>query len=285
MPWPPIAHAIAVKAKCLRSFPAFTRHIQGCRGRSADQWSYKLFSQSGEDGYLAALVDHVGLGPGKFVEFGFAPVKNNLLAFAMYQQAAGLFMDCSAEHCRTARRMFRYLGRKDIQVERAWIDRDNIDSLISAHLGTGEVDILSIDVDGNDYWLWEAIVSIKPRIVVIEYNAGFGPDRAVTVLYDPVFDRSKKLPPDNPHYAYAPHIYYGASLAALEKLGADKGYSLICCEAMGVNAFFVRNDLLTQDLAPRSAQACFRPHRRSLNRGVTQAMQEEALYCQPLVEV
>jgi hypothetical protein len=285
IPWPAFAHALSVKAKCTRRFPEFARHIESSRTKPPERWGYKLFSQSGEDGYLALLADRVGLGPRKFVEFGFAPVKNNLLAFAMYHRAAGLFMDCSAAHCRTAERAFRYLGRRDIAVQRAWIDRDNIDSLIARRLGAGEIDILSIDVDGNDYWLWQAIVSVSPRIVAIEYNAGFGAERAVTVVYDPAFDRGNKLPPDAPHYAYAPRIYYGASLAALEKLGAAKGYSLICCEEMGVNAFFVRNDLLKGGLVPCTARECFRSHRRSLNRGVTQAMQEETLYSQPLVEV
>ena len=283
--WPAFVQAMSVRAKCALRFGDFRRHIEACRTKPHVEWGYKLFSQSGEDGYIAALVDRAGLGPRKFVEFGFAPVKNNLLGFAMYHHAGGLFMDCWEPHVRTAARMYRALGRNDIRVRREWIDKDNIDRLIVDGVGPGEVDILSIDVDGNDYWLWQNIVDINPRIVVAEYNAGFGPDRAVTVVYDPDFDRTKKLTPASPHYNVAPHIYYGASLAALAKLGAAKGYSLICCETLGVNAFFVRNDLLKGDLVARTPQEVFRPHRRSLNRGVTQAMQEEALFAQKLVEV
>ena len=285
MPWPAFAHALSVKARCALRFPDLTRHIAACRNRPPEEWGFELFSQGGEDGYLAVLADRVGVGPGKFVEFGFFPWENNLLAFAMYHRAAGLFMDTSAEHCRTAQRMFRYLGRRDITARQAWIDKDNVDALIADTLGGGEIDVLSIDVDGNDYWLWQAIVSVRPRIVIMEYNAGFGAERAVTVVYDPVFDRTTKRSPEAPHYAYAPNIYFGASLAALEKLGAAKNYSLICCDETGINAFFVRNDLIGNGLAPRSARECFRPNRRSLKRGLTQAMQEEALFSEPLVEV
>jgi hypothetical protein len=285
VPWPAFAHAISVKIKCASLFPDFARHIAACRNKPPEDWGYKVFSQSGDDGYLAVLADRVGLGPRRFVEFGFAPVQNNLLAFAMYHRAAGLFMDGSARHCRIAGRMLRYLRGSDIKVRHAWITKDNVDALIAENIGAGEIDVLSIDVDGNDYWLWQAIVSVQPRIVVMEYNAGFGAERAVTVVYDAAFDRGKKQSPDTPHYEYVRKLYHGASLAALEKLGRAKGYSLICCEETGVNAFFVRSDLLGNSLTARTARDCFRPHRRRLNRGVTQAIQEEVLFSEPVVDV
>ena len=91
-------------------------------------------------------------------------------------------------------------------------------------------DLLSIDIDGNDYWVWNAIDG-QPRLVVIEYNSSFGPDRAVTIPYDPSFDRFQ-------HHPFG--IYHGASIAALAKLGAAKGYALVGGDSNGVNAFFVR---------------------------------------------
>ena len=93
--------------------------------------------------------------------------------------------------------------------------------------------MLSIDIDGNDYWIWKAINCIKPRLVVIEYNSFFGPKIAATVQYKTKFiwdHRNKKS-------------YYGASLKALEKLGKKKGYNLIGVDTNGVNAFFIRKDL------------------------------------------
>jgi len=93
---------------------------------------------------------------------------------------------------------------------------------------------LSIDVDGNDYWIWEAIQSVSPRIVVCEYNSIFGPDACVAIPYDPYFERSKA------HYSW---LYFGASLPALCHLASNKGYDFVGSNSMGTNAFFVRKDL------------------------------------------
>jgi hypothetical protein len=82
----------------------------------------------------------------------------------------------------------------NVKIKQAWLERENIDELIGQGVGAGEIDLLSIDVDGNDYWLWKAISSISPRVVIAEYNASFGPDRAVTVPYDRAFDRHQKHP-------------------------------------------------------------------------------------------
>jgi hypothetical protein len=93
---------------------------------------------------------------------------------------------------------------------------------------------LSVDIDGNDYWVWEAITAISPRVVIVEFNALFGPTAPVTVPYDPAFVRQK---------AHSSRVYFGASLAALDHLANKKGYSLVAVESNGVNAFFVRNDV------------------------------------------
>jgi hypothetical protein len=101
------------------------------------------------------------------------------------------------------------------------------------------VDILSIDVDGVDYWLWRAATAISPRIVIIEYNASFGPEASVTVPYEPEFDRTEKGV--NGHY-------HGASITALARLANQKGYVLLGCDRAGANAFFLRADLLNDSL-------------------------------------
>jgi hypothetical protein len=108
--------------------------------------------------------------------------------------------------------------------------------------------LLSVDIDGNDYWVWQAIDVVRPRIVVIEYNARFGADRAVTIPYDPQFVRQQA------HYSM---IYYGASLAALTQLGQAKGYALVGCNSAGNNAFFVRKDILPIDLPGLSAREAY----------------------------
>jgi hypothetical protein len=114
----------------------------------------------------------------------------------------------------------------------AWVTRENIDELITTNGFAGELDLFSLDLDGNDYWIWEAMTACAPRIVILEYNSMFGPDRSVTVPYDAAFDRHR-------HHT----MYYGASLTALTRLGARKGFRLVAVEPTGVNAFFVRSDL------------------------------------------
>jgi hypothetical protein len=104
---------------------------------------------------------------------------------------------------------------------------------------TGEIGLLSVDIDGNDYWVWEAIDVVCPSVVVVEYNSRFGPEKSVTVPYDARFVRSR---------AHHSTIYYGASLAALCLLGKRKGYSFVGCNKGGNNAFFVRSELKPVDL-------------------------------------
>jgi hypothetical protein len=119
-----------------------------------------------------------------------------------------------------------------------WVARENINDFIRDSGCEGEIDLLSIDIDGNDYWIWEAITACSPRLVIIEYNSLFGPDRAVVVPYDPEFDRHRFA-----EAAEGGHYYFGASLQALSQLAEQKGYRLVATEPRGVNAFFLRNDV------------------------------------------
>ena len=96
----------------------------------------------------------------------------------------------------------------------------------------GEVDLLSVDVDGFDYWVWKAITVCSARVMMLEYNSMFGAEKAVTVPYDPKFNRRDHR-----------FCCYGASLNAMTQLSASKGYRLVAVEPTGVNAFFLRNDV------------------------------------------
>jgi hypothetical protein len=188
---------------------------------------YRLRSQNEEDGITLALFDQIGVTNRRFVEIGSGLSGGNSACLSADLGWTGLMVDGDEAHMNQVRRRF-----PGVTAVAAWITRENINDLIlEAGLG-GEVDFLSIDLDGNDYWVWEALTACSPRVVVIEYNSAFGPDRAVTIPYDPKFDRHK--------YRF---VYYGASLAALAKLGAVKGYRLVTTEPNGVNAFFLRNDI------------------------------------------
>jgi hypothetical protein len=140
-------------------------------------------------------------------------------------------------------------GTEFFDAVRAFIDRENINTLLRENGATGDIGLLSIDIDGNDYWVWEAIDCITPRIVICEYDSLLGPDRAVVTPYDPAFDRLKA------HYSF---LYGGASLPALEDLARRKGYTLVGSNSAGNNAFFVRNDLLGDIPAVTARQAYVR---------------------------
>ena len=144
----------------------------------------------------------------------------------------------------------RLLARKRnrLQIRQAFVTAENVNGLIEEGGFGGELGVLSIDVDGVDYWLWKAIRVVSPRVVVIEYNASFGATRAVTVPYKPDFR------------CHPGGLYHGASLAALSLLGRQLGYVLVAVESAGVNAFFVRQDLCPPALAGRSPADLYRPH-------------------------
>jgi hypothetical protein len=112
-------------------------------------------------------------------------------------------------------------------VECAWVTREGINELLAEAGATGEIDLLSIHIDGNDYWIWEAIDHVSPRIVIIETNPAFGGERAVVVPYDPNFDRHRRKT-----------IYFGASLAALAALADRQGYRLVATEPSGAECLF-----------------------------------------------
>ena len=122
----------------------------------------------------------------------------------------------------------------DLGIRSAFITAENINDLLLGAGFSGEIGLLSIDIDGNDYWVWKAITCVNPQAVVIEYNAVLGPDHALTIPYDPSFTRQAA------HHSW---LYFGASLPALCLLAEEKGYAFVGCNSAGNNAYFVRKDL------------------------------------------
>lgn len=243
---------------------------------------FSVYSQWGEDGIIQFLLRHVPIGDRVFIEFGVQDyIESNTRFLASHDRWSGLIIDGSADSIAKVKKSDMF-WRSDINAVSAFITRDNIDELIRSAGISGDIGLLSVDIDGNDYWVWQAIESIKPRIVVAEYNARFGAERAVTVPYDPNFTRAAA------HYSM---IYYGASLAALHRLGQQKGYVLVGCNSAGNNAFFVRNDC-RGDLPALTPAEAFVPSRFREARNPAgelsflSAKEEEALLATlPLVDV
>lgn len=199
---------------------------------------FSAFSQWGEDGIIAWLVRTVDVGRKVFVEFGVGDYSEaNTRFLAEHDNWTGLLLDASRKNVERIRSS-EVCWRQNLRAIPAWVTRDNINRLLSENGFNGDIGLLSIDVDGNDYWVWKAIDTINPAIVVVEYNYRFGSEHAITIPYEEHFRRGERYP----------IYYFGASLKALCMLGSRKGYAFIGCNGNGVNAFFVRRDRLAGDI-------------------------------------
>jgi hypothetical protein len=209
---------------------------------------FKVFSQFGEDGVIQRLVRAVPLANKTFVEFGVENfAESNCRFLMMNDNWRGFVMDGSDKQI-AAVRTLPDIWKFDLTAKTAFVTRENVNELLASSGFDSDVGILSIDIDGNDYWILEAITALKPRVLIVEYNALFGAARNITVPYDARFTKYK---------AHHSGLYFGASLGALASAAARKGYSLVATESSGVNAFFVRNDLLAGGLRARTVAEAY----------------------------
>jgi hypothetical protein len=200
---------------------------------------FRVSSQWGEDGIIEWLVHQLGSVPETFIEFGVEDYRESNTRFLLqHRNWRGLVIDGSQDHVAFIRRD-RISWRHDLAAIASFITRDNINTLISEAGFADELGILSIDIDGVDYWVWEAIDCVRPQVIVVEYNSAFGDLLPLTVPYVPHFVRSRA------HYS---NLYYGLSIRAAEHLAHKRGYTLVGTNRIGSNAFFVRNDRATDIL-------------------------------------
>ena len=196
---------------------------------------FKVFSQFGDDGIIQYLIDKVEPVPEAFIEFGVGSyAEANTRFLLMNNNWRGLIIDGDQPRM-DAIKNEEWYWRYELTATAAFITRDNINELFKKHGFTGEIGLLSIDIDGNDYWVWERINSVRPAIVVVEYNSVFGPDHAITIPYDPEFIRTR---------SHSSNLYWGCSLKALCQLATKKGYIFVGSNSNGNNAHFVREDLI-----------------------------------------
>ena len=191
----------------------------------------KVYSQNDEDGILEYLFSRIPRRESFFVEIGVGPPwRGGTLRDV---RETGLECNCRLLAARGWRGLFidgeSYPAQLGVKQE--FVTAENINKLLANYMVPEDFDLFSLDIDGNDYWVWEAL-EYQPSVVVIEYNAAIASSESKTIPYDPAFDWS----------AHGRTKYYGASLLALERLAQRKGYVLVY--ANGVNAFFVRSGLV-----------------------------------------
>jgi hypothetical protein len=140
----------------------------------------------------------------------------------------GVFMEADDDHYGVL--AAKYVAQDRVRPVQAQVTPGNVQRVFEGAGVPPEPDVLSIDVDGADYWIWEAITAFRPRVVVIEYNSALDP-------------RRRLVQPSEQLRQWDGSEFFGASLGALRSLGESKGYRLVHTELSGVNAFFVRADL------------------------------------------
>ena len=203
--------------------------------KTIEDAEFKVYSQFGDDGIIQHLVNNLNLPPNlqTFIEFGVESyIEANTRFLLINNNWRGLIMDGSADNMAKVRASPLYYTYS-LQAVQAFITAENINGLITTAGFSGEIGLLHIDIDGNDYWVWKAITTVNPVIVIMEYNALFGPESPVTVPYDPAFNRTQK------HFS---NQYFGSSLQSLCDLAAERGYDFIGSNLHGNNAYFIRKD-------------------------------------------
>jgi hypothetical protein len=195
---------------------------------------FRVFSQFGEDGIIEWLVHQLGLENRTFVEFGVENyMEANTRFLLLNRNWTGLVMDGSAANMDYVRSTAAY-WRNDLQVHAAFITAENINDLLRTNGFHGHLGILSIDLDGNDYWILKALDEVTADVLIVECNPVFGDRHAVTSVYDPAFERFR---------AHHSGQLFGVSVCALRELAESRGYEFLGTCSNGLNAFFVRREL------------------------------------------
>lgn len=210
----------------------------------------QVFSQGGEDGILREIFRRIGETDRTFVEIGVGDGLENNTAFLLVQGWSGMWIEGDHAHCEAIRTTCaREIAEARLKLVESIVTAENASRLVQARRPAPEFDLLSLDVDRNTYHVWAALAALKPRVVVVEYNATFPADCAWIAEYDATKWWNKTS-------------YFGASLKAFETLGAKLGYALVACDIAGVNAFFVRSDLVADRFtAPFTAENHYEPAR------------------------
>ena len=216
---------------CLLSGAVIDRSRYG----SLADLEFKVFSQFGDDGIIQYLTHNLDLRHKTFVEFGVEDYLESNTRFLLQKDNWSGFVMDGSDQCIDRLTRAHFYWKHDLIAKTAFVTKDNIGQLLSDAVApwTG-LDLLHIDIDGNDFWIWKQI-DLNPSIVIVEYNSVFGTDRAITIPYAADFYRTK---------AHFSNLYWGSSLKALYILAREKGYQFIGCNGAGNNAYFVRNEML-----------------------------------------
>lgn len=219
------------------------------RGESLWDYEFKVFSQWGEDGIIQHLTRHLRIENQTFIEFGVEDFTEANCRFLLVKDRwRGFVIDGSSDNIRRLQSSY-FFWQYPLTGRASFITRDNVSELLEESGFEKNLGLLSIDIDGVDYHVLEALEHWLPAIIIVEYNDVFGFTRPVTVPYDPLFVRSRK---------HSSNQYWGGSLPAFCHLAQARGYALVGTNSVGSNAFFVLRDLLNDRVPEVSVASCAR---------------------------
>ena len=218
------------------------------------RFEHQVFSQGGEDGAIREIFRRIGEGTRRFVEFGAGSGLENNTTFLLQQGWSGVWIEGDPRTCAAIRRKFHApMASGQLELASVFVDLHNAATVLPEWARREEFDLLSLDVDRNTLSIWQALTALRPRVVVVEYNAVWPADMEFSVPYAP-------------QRSWNGTSHFGASLKALEIHGRKIGYALVGCDSAGANAYFVRSDLLADHFCePFSAENHYEPIRYFLH--------------------
>ena len=215
------------------------------------RFGYRVYSQSDEDGILHEIFRRIGAASRRFIEIGCGDGLENNSRFLLAQGWHGVWIEASTRRIAAARKSAAgFVKQGALRIEQHFLTAKNTEAIVSGVAPAAQIDLLSVDIDGNDYYILQEIHSLSARVIVVEYNAKFPADVRWVMEY-------------NEAHRWDGSDYFGASLKAWESLLASKGYSLVACNLLGCNAFFVSNDLVSDPpfCSPFTAENHYEPAR------------------------
>ena len=196
---------------------------------------FSVFSQFGEDGIINWLISKLPNLNKVFLEIGTEDYWESNTRFLLKLRSwKGYLIEANNDDFKKIKKQKIY-WQNDLEVFKKFVDKNNINSILSKDIKETKIGLLSLDIDGNDYWILKEITNLRPYLFICEYNPIFGYKKQISTVYDPKFDRTKK------HFS---NLYFGCSIQALIHLMKTKKYSFLGTNSKGMNAFFVRNDKL-----------------------------------------
>jgi hypothetical protein len=195
---------------------------------------YRVYSQCDEDGIIARIFELIGERTRLFVEIGCGNGIENNTHNLLIKGWRGAWIDADRANIAGIQSELDYAPNDVLSVRQAFVDVQNVNDFVKQGLSDvgvqafpADLDFCSIDIDGNELYVWQALNVVKPRVLCIEYNARFPPPMEVVIGY-------------RADHRYAEDDYQGASLQALTNALQSSGYQLVACGISGVNAFFVQ---------------------------------------------